>query len=210
MTGHREPWYLDRLRAEIERAAVAEDRRERRGALGRVRFPIKPVLALAAIVAAVVLAIAVLDGGEAERSAAPAPTPAATPAATQTPEPGSPQAILERLDGVYTANVTTSVIAGAEILPTGWWRITIRAADASFVLSSPDNGGDYVHTITGASPHRLAFAPDGNCEVRAQRQDAAGVEFSLNGSLLTLRGASGGCRPIWQLLTSTPWYRSNS
>ena len=206
MTGHRQPWYLDRLRAELERAAAAEDRRERRGALGRVRLPIKPVLAIAAIVAAVVLAIAALGGGEVERSAAPAPTPALTP----TPEPGSPQAILERLDGVYTANVTTSVTAGVEVLPTGWWRITIRAADASFVLSSPDNGGDYGHTITGASPHRLAFAPDGNCEVPAQRQDSAGVEFSLKGSLLTLRGARGGCRPIWQLLTSTPWYKTKA
>lgn len=204
MTGHREPWYLDRLRAELERAAAAEDRREGRGVLGRVRFPIKPVLAIAAIVAAVVLAIAAFGDGEAERSAAPAPTPVATP----TPEPGSPQAILKRLDGVYTANVTTSVTAGRELLPTGWWRITIRAADASFVLSSPDNGGDYVHTITGASPHRLALAPDGNCEVRTQRQDPASVEFSLENSLLTLRGASGGCRPIWQLLTSTPWYKS--
>jgi hypothetical protein len=205
MTGHREPWYLDRLRAELERAAAAEDRRERRGALGRVRVPIKPVLAIAAIVAAVVLAIAALGGGAAERSAAPAPTPVATP----TPAPGSPQAILERLDGVYTANVTTSVTAGVEVLPTGWWRITIRAADASFVLSSPDNGGDYGHTITGASLHRLALAPDGNCEVPAQRQDPAGVEFALNGSRLTLRGARGGCRPIWQLLTSTPWYKTN-
>jgi hypothetical protein len=73
MTGHREPWYLDRLRAELERAAEAEDRRERRGALGRVRFPIKPVLAIAAIVAAVVLAIAALYVGEAERGAVPAP-----------------------------------------------------------------------------------------------------------------------------------------
>ncbi len=204
MTGRREPWYLDRLRVELERAAAAEDRRERLGVLGRVRFPIKPVLAIAAIVAAVVLAIAAFGSGEAERSAAPAPTPAASP----TPEPGSPQAVLERLDGVYTANVTTSVIAGREILPTGWWRITIRAADASFVLSSPDNGGDYVHTITGASPHRLAFAPDGNCEIRGQRQDPASVEFSLKGSLLTLRGASGGCQPIWQLLMSTAWYKS--
>ena len=68
--------------------------------------------------------------------------------------------------------------------------------------------GDYVHTITGASPHRLAFAPDGNCEVREQRQDPASVEFSLKGGLLTLRGASGGCRPIWKLLMSTSWYRS--
>ena len=206
MTGHREPWYLDRLRAELERAAAAEIRRERRGALGRVRLRTKPVLALAAIVAAVVLAVAALGGREAERRAAPARTPAATP----TPAPASPQGILERLDGVYTADVTTAVTAGAEVLPTGWWRITIRAADASFVLSSPDNGGDYVHMITGASPHRLAFAPDGNCEVREQRQDPVSVGFLLEDSLLTLRGASGGCRPIWQLLTSTPWHRSTA
>ena len=79
MTGRREPWYLDRLRAELERAATAEDRRERRGALGRVRFPIKPVLAIAAIVAIVALAIAAFGGDDTERSAAPAPTPAATP-----------------------------------------------------------------------------------------------------------------------------------
>ena len=71
MTGRREPWYLDRLRAELERAAAAEDRRERRGALGRVRFPIKPVLAIAAIVAAVVLAIAAFGRrrGRAQRRA---------------------------------------------------------------------------------------------------------------------------------------------
>ena len=29
MTGHRQPWYLDRLRAELERVAAIEDRRER-------------------------------------------------------------------------------------------------------------------------------------------------------------------------------------
>ena len=204
MTGHREPWYLDRLRTELERTAEAEDRRERRGALGRVRVPLKPALAFAAIVVAVAIAVVALGSYETERSAAP-PAPTATP----TSAPQGPQAILQRLDGVYSANVTTSVTAGAEILPTGWWWITIRAADASFVLSSPDNGGDYGHTITAASPHRLEFAPDGNCEVREQRQDPGSVEISLKDSLLTLSGARGGCRPIWQLLTSTPWYKAN-
>ena len=205
MTGHRESWYVDRLRAELERVAEVEDRRERRGALGRVRVSFRPALAIAALVVALAIAVVALGSGEAERSAAP-PAPSATP----TPAPGSPRAILERLDGVYTGNITTSVSAGVEVLPTGWWRITIRAADASLVLSSPDNGGDYEHTITGASPHRLAFAPDGNCEVREQRRDPAGVDFSLQGSLLTLRGASGGCRPIWQLLTSIPWYKTKA
>jgi|1186.fasta_scaffold318779_2 hypothetical protein len=204
MTGHREPWYLDRLRAELERAAESEDRRERRGALGRVRvrihIPLKPVLAFAAIVVvaiAVAVAVAALGSGEDERSAAP-PAP--------TPVPGSPQAVLEHLDGIYDANVTTSVIAGTELLPTGLYRLTIRAAENSFVLSDPENGA-YEHTITGASPHRLAFAPDGNCEVPEQRPDPATVEFSLKGSFLTLRNARGGCQPIWQLLTSTPWYK---
>ena len=37
MTGHRQPWYLDRLRAELERVAAIEDRRERGPALGRLR-----------------------------------------------------------------------------------------------------------------------------------------------------------------------------
>ena len=63
MTGHREPWYLDRLRAELERAAEAEDRRERRGALGRVRVPLKPALAIAAIVVAIAIAVAALVSG---------------------------------------------------------------------------------------------------------------------------------------------------
>ena len=36
MTGHRQPWYLDRLRAELERVAAIEDRRERSPALGRL------------------------------------------------------------------------------------------------------------------------------------------------------------------------------
>ena len=203
MTGHREPWYLDRLRAELERSAEAEDRRERRGALGRVRVPLKPAVAIAAIVVAIAIAVVALGSDEAERSAAPAPT--ATPA----PAPQSPQAILERLDGVYYAEITTSVTLGTHVLPSGWYRITIRAADSSFLLSDPENGG-YEHTITGASPDRLEFAPDGNCEVPEQRRDPAGVEFSLKGSLLTLRGADGGCRPIWQLLTSTPWYRTKA
>jgi hypothetical protein len=170
MTGHRETWYLDRLRAELERTAEAADRRERRGALGRVRIPLKPALAIA---------------------------------------PGSPQAILERLDGIYYAQITTPVDLGTYVLPTSSYRITIRAADSSFLLSEPENGA-YEHTITGASPHRLAFAPDGNCEIPEQRQDPASVEFALKGSLLTLRGARGGCRPIWQLLTSTTWYKRKS
>jgi len=204
MTGHREPWYLDRLRTELERAAAAEDRRERRGALGRLRLPIKPVLAFAAIVIAVAIAIAALGSGEDERSAAPpAPTPAPTSAAS------SPQAVLERLDGIYTARITTSVRLGSNLLPAGWYRITIRAADSSFLLSDPENGA-YEHTITGASPHRLALAPDGNCELREQRQDPVSVQFSLKDSLLTLRGAEGGCRPIWQLLTSAPWYKDKT
>ena len=200
MTGHREPWYLDRLRAELERAAEAEDRRERRGVLGRVRVPLKPALAIAAIVVAIAIAVAALGSAEDERSAAPPAPPAPTPA------PGSPQAILERLDGIYYARITTSVALGTQLLPTGWYRITIRAAQSSFLLSDPENGG-YEHRITEASPHRLAFAPDGNCELQEQRQDPASVEFSLKGSMLTLRGARGGCKPIWQLLTSTQWYK---
>lgn len=204
MTAHREQWYRDRLREELERVAAIEDRRERRGAIGRVRVPLKPAMALAAIVAAIVLAIALLGTGADERSAAP-PKPQPTPS----PAAASPEGVLKRLDGVYSAQITTSIPAGAETLPTGWWWLTIRAADAGFVLSSPSNGGDYTHTITGASPRRLSFAPDGNCEVRAQRDDAAAVAFSLEASRLTLRGATGGCRPIWRLLTSTSWYRAN-
>ena len=202
MTRHHEPWYLDRLRAELERAAEAEDRRERRGALGRVRVPRKPVLALAAIAVAVAIAVAALGSREDERSAAP-PAPTATP----TFAPGSPQAVLEQLDGIYYAKITTSVVLGTHILPTGQYRITIQPAESSFLLSDPENGA-YEHTITGASPHRLAFAPDGNCEVPEQRRDPASVEFSLKGSLLTLRNPRGGCQPIWQLLTSTPWYKT--
>jgi hypothetical protein len=205
MTAHREQWYRDRLRAELERVAAIEDRRERRGVLGGVRLPLKPVLAIAAIAVALALAVALLGSGTDERSAAPPkprPTPAPSPAA------GTPQAVLQRLDGVYTAQITTSVIAGTQLLPTGWWRITIRAADAGFVLTAPDAGGDYPHTITGVSPGRLAFAPDGNCEVPAQRQDPATVEFALRDSHLTLRGVRGGCRPIWRLMTSASWYRT--
>ena len=204
MTGHREPWYLDRLRAELERTAEAEDRRERRGALGRVHVPLKPALAVAAVVVAVAIALTALGSAEDERSAAP-PAPTATPTSAS----GSPQAILERLDGIYYAEITTSVALGTHVLPTGWYRITIRATDSSFLLSDPENGG-YEHTITGASSQRLAFAPDGNCELPEQRRDPASVEFTLKGSLLTLRAARGGCQPIWQLLTSTPWYKTKA
>ena len=37
MTGHRQPWYLDRLRDELERVAAIEGRRERGPAPGRPR-----------------------------------------------------------------------------------------------------------------------------------------------------------------------------
>ena len=54
MTGHRQSWYLDRLRAELERVAAIEDRRERSPALGRLR----PALGRAALLALVALLVA--------------------------------------------------------------------------------------------------------------------------------------------------------
>ena|SRR6186997_540266 len=58
MTGHRQPWYLDRLRAELERVAAIEDRRERGPALGRLRPAIgRPALVALAVVAALVAVV---------------------------------------------------------------------------------------------------------------------------------------------------------
>src|SRR5215211_2366154 len=78
MTGHRQPWYLDRLRAELERVAAIEDRRERgpalgrlRPALGRLRPSPQTLVALAVVAALVAVVVTVARESDVERSAAP-------------------------------------------------------------------------------------------------------------------------------------------
>ena len=78
MTGHRQPWYLDRLRAELERVAAIEDRRERspalgrlRPALGRLRASPHPLVALALVAALVAVVLTVAWESDVERPAAP-------------------------------------------------------------------------------------------------------------------------------------------
>jgi hypothetical protein len=82
MTGHRQPWYLDRLRAELERVAAIEDRRERSPALGRLRPALdrlrpspQTLAALAAVVALVAVVLTVARESDVERQAAPQPAP---------------------------------------------------------------------------------------------------------------------------------------
>ena len=78
MTGHRQPWYLDRLRAELERVAAIEDRRERgpalgrlRPALGRLRPSPQTLVALAMVAALVAVVLTVAREPDAERPVAP-------------------------------------------------------------------------------------------------------------------------------------------
>src|SRR3954466_12682129 len=78
MTGHRQPWYLDRLRAELERVAAIEDRRERspalgrlRPALGRLRPSSQALVALAVVAALVAVVVTVAPESEVEGPAAP-------------------------------------------------------------------------------------------------------------------------------------------
>src|SRR5688500_2473389 len=78
MTGHRQPWYLDRLRAELERVAAIEDRRERSPALGRLRPALdrlrpspQTLAALAAVLALVAVVLTVARESDVERQAAP-------------------------------------------------------------------------------------------------------------------------------------------
>jgi len=78
MTGHRQPWYLDRLRAELERVAVIEDRRERgpalgrlRPALGRLRPSPQTLVALAVVAALVAVVLTVAREPDVERPATP-------------------------------------------------------------------------------------------------------------------------------------------
>ena len=78
MTGHRQPWYLDRLRAELERVAAIEDRRERGPALGRLRPALgrlrplpQTLVALAVVVALVAVVVTVAREPDVERPAAP-------------------------------------------------------------------------------------------------------------------------------------------
>ena len=78
MTGHRQPWYLDRLRAELERVAAIEDRRERgpalgrlRPALGRLRPSPQTLVALAVVAALVAVVLTVARESDVERPAAP-------------------------------------------------------------------------------------------------------------------------------------------
>ena len=78
MTGHRQPWYLDRLRAELERVAAIEDRRERGPAPGRLRPPLgrlRPsphtLVALAVVAALVAVVLTPARESDVERPAAP-------------------------------------------------------------------------------------------------------------------------------------------
>ena len=78
MTGHRQPWYLDRLRAELERVAAIEDRRERgpapgrlRPALARLRPAPQTLVALALVAALVAVVLTVAWEPDVERQAAP-------------------------------------------------------------------------------------------------------------------------------------------
>ena len=78
MTGHRQPWYLDRLRAELERVAAIEDRRERgpalgrlRPALGRLRPSPHTLVALAVVAALVAVVLTAARESDVERPAAP-------------------------------------------------------------------------------------------------------------------------------------------
>ena len=78
MTGHRQPWYLDRLRAELERVAAIEDQRERGPALGRLRPVLgrlrpspQAVVALAVVAALVAVVLTVARESDVERPAVP-------------------------------------------------------------------------------------------------------------------------------------------
>ena len=125
MTGHRQPWYLDRLRAELERVAAIEDRRERGPALGRLRPALgrlrpwpQTLVALALVAALVAVVVTVAREPDVERPAAP---PGKKVAATDV-ENG----VRFSLDGrVLTVqllpirpNATFEAVSGAEISAT--------------------------------------------------------------------------------------------
>jgi hypothetical protein len=211
MTGYREPWYLDRLRAELERVAEIEDRRESRGVVGRLRVPRRPLVAVVAalaVFALLVVAVRVLERGEHERSAAPPPPPTATPA----PEQGA-AAILRRLDGVYVAEITSADLDKLDVPrrpPAGVWKFAIHANDRTLEVSEPENTGlgGYVLDITGVERGRLTFGPDRTCELRAGRTSQSVANFSLVGSMLTFTRVQGGCVPGWAVLMSTQWRKA--
>src|SRR5688572_13885249 len=78
MTGHRQPWYLNRLRAELERVAAIEDQRERGPALGRLRPVLgrlrpspQALVALALVAALVAVVLTVARESDVERPAVP-------------------------------------------------------------------------------------------------------------------------------------------
>ena len=206
MTSQPESWYVDRLRAELERAARNEDQRERRGALGRLRLPSRwPAAILAGAVVAAIIAIAglTLRTPDEERTATPAP--AVAPAT-------DPDATLRRLDGLYVAEISAATLRQIDLEPgavAGWWRIVVRSSERTFTLSAPEGpgSGDYTLDITAVEPTMLTFAPDTGCPQREGRT-ASSVEFSLSQTgVLTLRNSRGGCRPDWNLMTSTTWFR---
>jgi hypothetical protein len=210
MTGQPESWYLDRLRDELERAARNEDRRERRGALGRLRLSWRlPAVIVASAVAVTTIVIAGLalrtPGDERTATPAPAPAPPTKPATDR-------DAILRRLDGLYVAEISAETLrqlGDDPEAPAGWWRIVIRSSERRIVVSAPEgpDAGDYILNITGVGPARLTFAPSTTCPLREGRT-ASSVEFSLSQTgVLTLRNARGGCRADWKLLTSTTWFR---
>ena len=211
MTGQRGSWYLDRLRAELERAARNEDRRERRGALGRLRLSWRmpaAIVASAVVVAIIAIAGLALRTPDEERTAPPAPAvaPTTTPATDR-------DAILRRLDGLYVAEISAATLrqlGDDPKAPAGWWRIVVRSSERTIVVSAPEgpDAGDYTLNITAVGPAMLTFAPSTTCPQREGRTTSS-VGFSLSQTgVLTLRNARGGCRGDWNLLTSTTWFRS--
>ena len=199
MTGQPGSWYLDRLRAELERVAAVEDQRERRGPLRRLRLSWRlpaAVVAIASLVAIIVIVSATSSTRGEERTARPAPAVAPT-----TSPATDPDAILRRLDGLYVAEISAATLRRLDFDPgttAGWWRIVIRSSERTLTLSAPEGpgSGDYTLKIASVGPATLTFAPTTVCPQR-EGSTASSVEFALSPTgVLTLRNRGAAAAPM--------------
>ena len=207
MSGHGEAWYLDRLRAELERVAAQQDAAERR----RLRLPVpswrRLVLPLAVVTAVALLfalGTALLGADDRERTAEPGPAPAPTAV------PGDPTGdVLRRFDGVYIAEIGDAELRrlGTSDLPAGVWKIAINAENRTIEVSAPEgrDSGGYTLAITAATRDRLTFGPDRGCDVPEQRAQPASARLALTRAILTFQAVRGGCTSAWALLSAIPW-----
>ena len=122
--------------------------------------------------------------------------------------PASPAAaIAARLDGLYTAAITSQQLRTALPhlpVPGGTWALRIDVA-AQRVQLIPPAGGDITLRLTGIGASQLRLAPDTACESHSGRSAASHFAWVKTDSVLRLQSLRVPCRSDAAVLTLMPW-----